>query len=92
MSKCIKFAAVLALVAGLFLSGQAMAKGFTNLSFEGDYNTRHPTVIKVFQPFLDAAAKQTSVRRHYRSVLPLFHYKRACFPIAASISMRLCRI
>ncbi len=58
MFKCTKFAAVLALVGGLLLSGQAMAKGFTNLSFEGDYNTRHPTVIKVFQPFLDSAAKQ----------------------------------
>ena len=58
MFKCTRFAAVLALVAGLFLSSQAMAKGFSGLSFEGDYPTRHPTVIKVFQPFLDAAAKQ----------------------------------
>ena len=48
----------IALAGLLFMAGHVMAKGFNNLSFMADYNTRHQTAIKVFLPFLEAAQKQ----------------------------------
>ncbi len=57
MFRSARLAAVL--LAGLLcVAGQATAKGFNNLSFMTDYNTRHQTTIKVFLPFLEAAKKQ----------------------------------
>lgn len=39
----------------LALSGMAQAKGFQNLSFNGGYTPKHPTVVHVWDPFFKAA-------------------------------------
>lgn len=41
--------------ASLALGGVAEAKGFKNLSFNGSYMPRHPTVLQVWEPFFKAA-------------------------------------
>ena len=37
------------------MSGAALGKGFQNLSFNGGYTPKHPTVVHVWEPFFKAA-------------------------------------
>lgn len=39
----------------LAMSGAALGKGFQNLSFNGGYTPKHPTVVHVWEPFFKAA-------------------------------------
>lgn len=56
--KCLTI--ILAAVLGVFLTlgGIANAAGFKNLSFNGSYLPKHPTVTEVFLPFFKAAETQ----------------------------------
>lgn len=56
--KCAGTALALALGASLALGGAAYAKGFKNLSFNGSYMPRHPTVLQVWEPFFKAAEEK----------------------------------
>lgn len=49
-----------AIMAGglLAFGGVAEAKGFKDLSFNGSYMPRHPTVVRVFEPFFKAAEEK----------------------------------
>lgn len=55
LKKCAGMA--LAVMMGVFLAAgdAAQAKGFRNLSFNGGYMPKHPTVIQVWDPFFKAA-------------------------------------
>lgn len=46
--------------ASLAMGGVARAKGFQNLSFNGSYMPRHPTVLRVWEPFFKAAEEKFS--------------------------------
>ena len=44
--------------ASLTFASSALAAGFKNLSFTGEYMPKHPTVVKVWQPFFKAAEEK----------------------------------
>ncbi len=44
--------------ASLLFCGSADAAGFKNLSFTGEYMPKHPTVVKVWKPFFQAAEEK----------------------------------